>query len=69
MKHIEITCDSCGRRQKFLTSELVSELSIKDDRGNVVEASPEVVIDSNTLIQCDECGRPIVCTPSNARVL
>jgi len=68
-RKIKIRCPRCGYIQQFHEDELVSELALKDDSGRVVDKSPRVVVDSNTLVQCQGCGGPVLCDEHNAEIV
>lgn len=51
----------CGHINEVEESDLVSEMSVKDDFGRVVDEHIPVKIDKNTFIKCEECGYPIRC--------
>ena len=58
---IRVTCPNCSGVNEFDIEELVSEMSIKNDGGEIVEEHPEVEIDENTMIQCEHCRYPVSC--------
>ena len=61
---ISVKCQNtlhCGHENVFSESDLVSEVLIKDEDGNVIKEHSPVEIDANTFVKCSECGYPINC--------
>ena len=63
-KTIKVKCTNtlhCDYMNEFSSDDLVSEMPLKDDAGNILIEQPPVKIDSNTFVQCEKCGYPINC--------
>ncbi len=65
---IKLQCTNaphCNHINVFPKSDLVSGIPLKDDEGNVINEHPEVELDGNTFIRCENCGYPIRCVLTN----
>ncbi len=58
---IRVRCLNCSQDNEFTIEELISDMSIKNDAGDIIEEHPEVEVDENTMIQCEYCKYPISC--------
>lgn len=64
---IQIKCSNCGTVNVFNEADLVSGVPIKDANGNIIDESPEVTVNENTVVACEKCGYPMSC--KNLKVL
>ena len=63
-KMISVKCTNtvhCGHLNVFPASDLVSGLALVNESGEVVNAHPQVKVDANTFVECEECRYPISC--------